>query len=262
MATGLVTVITSAPTLVRKGAPRRSDALDRIDAATGPHEMRDPFDIGEALEALARTGEAVTVYPSAPASDLLLARIHSVDPEQPTFVLDFAGGVPPTGAVTLVASLGGNAKLQFELAQQWHGVPNQPNLVVAQFPPACMVLNRRSGQRVGTPLGLNYSAAFQLRGQHYELPLHDFSAGGVGLRATPEQAYSLRPGQKIEAVRLELGPALVLTVDLEIRLVRPFSTFLLGEQVQIGCSFAYIAMQMQQSLERFVTINAGKRRGA
>ncbi|MDB5959777.1 MAG: pilus assembly protein PilZ, partial [Massilia sp.] len=133
------------PTLVRKGAPRRSDALDRIDADTAAHEMRDPFDIGEALEALARSGEAVTVYPAAPGSELLLARIHSVDPEQPTFVLDFAGGLPPTGAVTLVASLGGNAKLQFELAQQWHGLPDQPILVAAQFPPACLVLNRRCG---------------------------------------------------------------------------------------------------------------------
>lgn len=253
---------TPATTIGRKGAPRLSDALDRIKSNAGPHEMRDPFDIGEALEALAHAGEAVTVYPSGSKLDPLMARIHSVDPELPTFVIDFAGAPPPAGTATLVASLGGNAKLQFDLTQDWRGQPGQPNLVAAEFPPACLVLNRRTAQRLESPVGVNYTASFFIRGKPYELPLYDFSVGGVGLRASPAEAIGLRVGKKIDDVQLQLGPALVVRADLEIRLLRRFKTFLLGEQVQIGCSFANISMQMQQTLESFVTTTSGKRRGA
>jgi c-di-GMP-binding flagellar brake protein YcgR len=105
-------------------------------------------------------------------------------------------------------------------------------------------------------------ASFRMKGAQVELPLYDFSQGGVGLRATPEQCFGLHVGKKLESVRLELGPNLVLMADLEVRLLRPFRTFLLGEQVQIGCSFASISMQMQQTLERFVTTGAVERRTA
>jgi hypothetical protein len=80
------------------------------------------------------------------------------------------------------------------------------------------------------------------------------------MRATPEQCFGLHVGKKLDGVRLELGPNLVIMADLEVRLMRPFRTFLLGEQVQIGCSFTGISMQMQQTLERFVTTGAVERR--
>jgi hypothetical protein len=54
-------------------------------------------------------------------------------------------------------------------------------------------------------------------------------------------------------VELELGPSLTITADLEIRLLRPFRTFLLGEQVQVGCRISNITMQMKQRLERAVS---------
>jgi len=92
------------------------------------------------------------------------------------------------------------------------------------------------------------------------LPLYDFSQSGVGLRATPEQCFGLHVDEKLDGVRLELGPNLVRMAALEIRLLRPFRTFLLGEQVQVGCSFVNVSMQMQQSLERFVTTGAVERR--
>ena len=60
-------------------------------------------------------------------------------------------------------------------------------------------------------------------------------------------------GKKLLGVRLALGPAQLIVADLDVRLLRPFRTFLLGEQVQIGCSFASMSLAMQQSLERFLT---------
>lgn len=246
--------------LARKGPPKPSDAVSRIGGNVEPHQMRDPFDIGEALSALAASGEPVTVFPAG-RLEPLLARVESVDPELPHFILDFTGSeVPPPGRLTFVASIGGNAKLQFDLERDWAGQPGRPCHVFAEFPDNCLVLNRRAARRIETPVGVNYTASFGLQGRRYELPLYDFSQGGVGLRATPEQCFGLTVGKKLEGVRLELGPALVLIADLEVRLLRPFRTFLLGDQVQVGCSFASISMQMQETLERFVTSGAPERR--
>ena len=245
--------------VARKGPPKPSDRLVPIPGTAAPHQMADPFDIGEALSALAHSGDALTVY--AGVQDPILVRIESVDPELPHFVLDFTGGpLPQTRHATFVAAIGGNAKLQFELDSDWATLPSQPHLVPAVFPEHCLVLNRRAARRIETPVGVNYTASFGLNNKQFELPLYDFSQGGVGMRATPEQCFGLHVGKKLGAVRLELGPALVIVADLEVRLMRPFRTFLLGEQVQIGCSFVNISMQMQQTLERFMTTGQAERR--
>lgn len=241
----------------RKGPPRPGDQLARIAPTMSPHQMRDPFDIGETLAALAESGEALTIFPAGQAEPML-ARIASVDPEEPHFVLDLAGefGIPP-GRATFVAALGGNAKLQFDLDSDWTAL-DQPNMVPAVFPETCLVLNRRAAPRLDTPVNGNYAATFSLMNKHFELPLCDYSTGGVGLRASPEQAADLHLGRKLKSVRLQLGPALAIVADLEIRLLRPFRSFLLGDQVQIGCSIDNIEMQMQQTLERLVTSNRGR----
>ncbi|MFC5462196.1 PilZ domain-containing protein [Massilia niabensis] len=241
----------------RKGPPRPDDLLARIAPTMSPHEMRDPFDIGETLTSLAESGEPITIFPAG-QTEPMLARIASVDPEEPHFVLDLAGefGIPP-GPATFVAALGGNAKLQFDLESDWTAL-DEPNLVPAVFPETCLVLNRRAAPRLDTPVNGNYAATFTLTNKQFELPLCDYSVGGVGLRALPEQAAELHLGRKLKSVRLQLGPALAIVADLEIRLLRPFRSFLLGEQVQIGCSIDNIEMQMRQTLERLVTSNRGR----
>lgn len=237
---------------MRKGPPKPSDAIDRITLASGAHEMRDPFDIGESLSMLAQAGEPVTVYPHG--HDLVLARIDRVDAERKRFALDLVGDVVlPEGRAVLVASLGGNAKIQFEINADWAIMPSEPHLVELPFPTECTVLNRRAEERHDIPVGMDYGARFTLFGKVHEMPLYDFSRGGVGLRATPEQAYELHVGKKLEGVQLDLGPTLRITADLEVRLLRPFRTFLLGQQVQVGCRISNITMQMRQSLDRAVT---------
>lgn len=248
----------SPPRPPRKGTPRPSDLLARIAPTMSPHQMRDPFDIGETLAALAESGEPLTIF-AAGNAEPLLARIASVDPEEPHFMLDIAGdaAIPP-GRATFVAALGGNAKLQFDLDSGWGTAPGQPNLVPAVFPETCLVLNRRAAPRLETPVNGSYAATFTLMSKQFELPLCDYSIGGVGLRATPEQAAELHLKRKLKGVHLQLGPALAITADLEVRLLRPFRSFLLGEQVQVGCSIDNIEMQMQQTLERLVTSNRGR----
>ena len=236
---------------VRKGPPTLSDAVDRITLNTVAHEMRDPFDNGDTLSMLAQTGEAVTVYP--PGRDLVMARIASIDPERRTLILDLAeDSLLDEGRACVVASLGGNARIQFEVDANWTIVPGEGHLVELPLPVACLVLNRRAEQRLDTPIGVNYSASFTVLGKVLEMPLYDFSRGGVGLRATPEQAYELYVGKKLEGVDLELGNSLAIKADLEVRLLRPFRTFLLGQQVQVGCRISNITMQMRQGLDRAV----------
>jgi c-di-GMP-binding flagellar brake protein YcgR len=243
---------------MRKGPPKPADAVDRIRPDSGAHDMRDPFDIGDALTTLALTGEPVTVYPRG--QDFVMARIDSVDPEHKVFTLELAGDdVLAEGEAVFVAALGSNAKIQFELDAGWAIVEGRPDLVQLPLPEVCLVLNRRAEPRLESPVGMNYGARFTLLGKVFEMPLYDFSLGGVGLRATPEQALELYVGKKLEGVQLELGTSLAVSADLEIRLLRPFRTFLLGQQVQVGCRISNITMQMRQTLERAV-VKVQKRR--
>jgi len=239
----------------RKGLPRPADVIERIGQNAAPHKMCDPFDIGETLHSLAESGEPLTIYPNS-VREPLLARIARVDPEEPHFTLDLAGDLPiPPGRATFVAALGGNAKLQFELEAGWGALPGQTNLVPAVFPESCLVLNRRAAPRLDTPVNGNFAATFTILNKQFELPLCDYSIGGVGLRATPGQAQELYLGRKLKSVRLQLGPALTIVADLDIRLLRPFRSFLLGEQVQVGCAIENNEMQMRQHLERLVMSN-------
>lgn len=241
-----------ATTQIRKGLPKMSDAVARIPANAAAHTMTDAFQIVDTLSTLAQTGEAITVYPTG--QDFVMARIDAVDQDRRTFLLELAYDVIlAEGKAVFAASLGGNAKIQFSLDANWRIVPGRPQVVELPLPESCQVLNRRAEARLDSPLGGSYGARFSLLGKPFELPLYDFSLGGVGLRATKDQAYEFYVGKKIEGVELELGPSLAITADLEVRLLRPFRTFLLGEQVQVGCRISNISMQMKQRLERAVS---------
>jgi c-di-GMP-binding flagellar brake protein YcgR len=237
---------------MRKGPPKAADAVDRIKPNLIAHPMSDPFDIADTLTTLAASGEPLTVYPLG--QERMLARIDGVDADRKRFALDLVGdAVLPEGRTVFVASLGGNAKIQFELDPDWAIIPGKPHLVCLPFPGVCQVLNRRIEERLDTPVGGNYGARFSVQGKLVDMPLYDFSRGGVGLRATPDQALDLYVGKKLMGVELDLGAALMVTADLEIRLLRPFRTFLLGPQVQVGCRISNISMQMRQSLDRAVS---------
>jgi c-di-GMP-binding flagellar brake protein YcgR len=241
-----------ATTQIRKGQPKLSDAVARIPANAPAHAMTDAVQILETLSGLAQTGEAVTVYPMG--QEFVMARIDAVDPERRCFVLELAYDVMlAEGKAVFTASLGGNAKMQFELKANWTAVQGRAGVVELPLPESCQVQNRRAEARLESPLSGSYGARFTMLGKPFELPLYDFSLGGVGLRATPEQAYEFYVGKKLEGVELELGPSLTIVADLEVRLLRPFRTFLLGQQVQVGCRISNINMQMKQRLERAVS---------
>ncbi|NGZ85008.1 flagellar brake protein [Duganella aceris] len=223
--------------------------------------MTDEHDIGDALTLLAENGDPLSIYPAS-TTNVVMARIKSVDPENPYFVLELNEGefIPPGDAI-FVAWLR-SAKIQFKLTSpDWACKPGEPTLIPLEFPLKCMVLNRRASTRLETPLGIYYMASFVLNGKPYELQLYDFSSGGVGMRAPPRDCVGLHVGRKLQRVRLELGPDSVMIADLEVRLQRTFRSFLLGEQVQIGCQFVNLSPVMQEELARLLDkLNSNKHR--
>ena len=214
--------------------------------------MTDEHDIGDSLTLLADNGDPISIYPAS-TTNVVMARIKSVDPENPYFVLELnEGEFLPPGDATFVAWLR-SAKIQFKLTSpDWACKPGEPTLIPLEFPLKCMVLNRRASTRLETPLGIYYMASFVLNGKPYELQLYDFSSGGVGMRAPPRDCVGLHVGRKLQRVRLELGPDSVMIADLEVRLQRTFRSFLLGEQVQIGCQFINLSPVMQEELARLL----------
>jgi c-di-GMP-binding flagellar brake protein YcgR len=249
------------PNEFRKGPPRLQDAVEPIASGSKPHEMTDADDIGDALSILAENGDAVTIYPSG-GTNVVLARIRTVAPDEPNFVLELnEGEVIPPGDATFVAWLR-SAKLQFHLSDpEWRSLPEQPQLIPLTFPEKCQVLNRRATARLETPLGVYFTASFVMNGKPYELQLYDFSQGGIGMRCAPRDAQGLHVGRKLQRVRLELGPDAVIIADLEIRLSRTYRSFLLGEQVQIGCQFLNMSAGMQDDLARLIDrMNSRNRR--
>jgi flagellar brake protein len=244
----------------RKGPPSLSDAVEPIAGNATVVEMVDPNEIGDALTLLAQYGDAVTIYPPEGAQ-AVMARILSVDPDLPHFVIELnEGSTLPPGECTFVAWLR-NARFQFRLNDpHWNALPDQPTLIPAEFPEICHLMNRRAFTRLEMPVGVYFTASFASGGEQYELQLYDVSVGGVGMRCTPREANGLSVGRTLQRVRLDLGEGTEITCDLEIRISRRFRTFLLGEQVQLGCQFKNLSQAAQDELQRIIErLNNGRR---
>jgi hypothetical protein len=226
--------------------PSKSQRSDPIEDADAAWPVTDPDGVAQELAGLADTRSVVSLHGDG-AGEPTLARVRSLHDEDPWFEMELYGPAP-AGALLCVAVLNGS-KIQFRLEKALEPVEGVARFR-ADFPSKCLILNRRAAPRVEAPLGPHYSASFILMDRKVELPLHDFSIGGVGLRAGPRQAAGLHVGKRLERARLELGRDAIVVVDLEVRLARKYRSFLLGEQVQIGCQFKNLFPSAQQEIER------------
>ncbi|WP_202414472.1 PilZ domain-containing protein [Duganella flavida] len=199
--------------------------------------MTTEDDIGDAFTLLAEHGDAISMY--MPGNrEPVLGRILSVDPQLPHFVMELNEGAELTpGKVTFVTSLR-SAKLQFRLSSNdWTPLPGQPLHIPMVFPEACAVLNRRAHERAETPLGVTCTAAFLNGTTEHELPVYDISEGGISMHCSKNRAKGLIKGRKLQDVVLEMGDVTIEIAELEIRYTRAFRSFLLGEQLHLGCMF-------------------------
>ncbi|HJU99262.1 MAG TPA: flagellar regulator YcgR PilZN domain-containing protein [Burkholderiaceae bacterium] len=238
---------------VRKGPPRPQDAISQIPAAASAYEMTGEDEIGDTLTQLAESGDAITMYVPG-QREVVLGRILSVDPEQPHFVMELNEGMSlEPGKVTFVTWMR-SAKLQFRLSSKdWRALPGQPQLIPMDFPETCSVLNRRATERVEVPLGATCLATFVINvvnnTHNYELPIFDLSLGGISMHCSKLNAKGLIKGRKVHGVVLELGDETVEVEELEVRYTRPFRSFLLGEQVHLGCMFTKLAPEQESKLK-------------
>lgn len=212
--------------------------------------MTSEDEIGDALTNLATYGDAIAMY-SPGSREPVLGRILSVDPEQPHFVMELnEGSALPPGKITFVTVLG-NAKMQFRLSStDWKSTPGNPYLIPMVFPEACTVLNRRAFERVETPVGAVFQASFVMNGTTpYELTIFDLAQGGLGLRGAKYELKGLLRGRKIVDVVLNLNEEEVVVAEMEVRVTRSVRSFLLGEQLHLGCKFNSIAPEEERKLK-------------
>ena len=242
-------------THVRKGPPRPSDAIAPIPATANSFSMTSEDEIGDTLTLLAEHGDAISMY-TAGSREPVLGRILSVDPEQPHFVMELnEGSELKPGSVTFVATLP-HAKLQFKLSNpDWNALPGQPLHIPMIFPETCSVLNRRATERLETPLGATCVATVTVKENHtYEWPIYDISLGGLGLHCPKAEAKGLIKGRKLHNVVLEMGEETIEIAELEVRFTRAFRSFLLGEQLHLGCMFVNpspeVLSQIQSVLDK------------
>ncbi len=249
-----MTLHESHAVLIRKGPPRPQDAIAPFTAVAGnSFDMTTEDDIGDALTLLAEHGDAISMY--APGSrEPILGRILSVDPELPHFVVELNEGaelVP--GKITFVTTLR-SAKLQFRLSSEdWAPVPGQPLHIPMVFPETCTVLNRRSTDRVETPLGVTCMASFAINETtEHELPVYDISLGGIGMHCSKNRAKGLIKGRKLQNVVLEMGEVTIEVTEMEIRFGRSFRSFLLGEQLHLGCMFTKLSPEATAKIKNVI----------
>ena len=211
--------------------------------------MTSEDEIGDALTLLAVSGDAISMYISG-TREPVLGRILSVDPELPHFVMELnEGETLPAGKITFVAVLP-NAKVQFRLtSQDWASVPGQPQLIPMVFPETCSILDRRTSERMETPLGVNFMASAEILDKMHEWSIFDFSMGGIGLRCSKIEAKGLLKGRKLPNMQLELEDGSFVVIDVEVRFTRTFRSFLLGEQTHIGCMFVNMTPEKESELK-------------
>jgi hypothetical protein len=118
---------------------------------------------------------------------------------------------------------------------------------------------RRSTPRRDSPLVPALRAEFALLGRPRSFNIDDVSPGGLGLRGAVDEGRGIFVGQQLARVQLVLGAHEALAVDLEVRSRRHFRSFLVGEQVHIGCRLTGLGSEAQAELKRLIDRLAGVR---
>lgn len=221
---------------------------DRADGATelipatldvSPYLVSNAHDIHVILHALATSGAIVTLHISG-GDQQILGRVLEADQDTPegcfVFKMAYDAMVPP-GCLIFAVEVR-SIKLQFSC--EWAGSSVPQSLLNVAYPLTLIELQRRRFARINTPMGQPFSAAFGIGGRTYALSVEDLALGGVGLRASPQEAALLYIGRKLPRVQLVLRNDERLVVDLAICSRRAWHSYLLGKTFHVGCRFAEI----------------------
>lgn len=238
--------------------------LSLIDPALDPAPrcLDDPAAVGQVLQSLLSQGGELALHPAQAMSEdtpVHMGRLLYVDGPQRRLVLEAAPAVsPPPGSVWCVGLLHG-VKTQFAVEAAWTGRSGRVWQASAAWPQALLRLERRLHARIEIPLGQPYHARFQLQGRRYALGINNLSPTGVSLRASHAVASALYVCRNVPSAVLELGSLGSVLTGLVVRTRRSFRSYLLGEQLMIGCSFERLDASGSQRIAQAIALLGGAR---
>lgn len=230
------------------------------------YRLDTPAAIGAVLQDVQQQQSVFSLYAQPGGADVValppdatpygLASLVAVDAQACTCMLSVSSPLLPWPTHTMaVAHMAGGVRVQCEVAGAWQQVEGNHWQLEMPWPAHMVQLQRRRHTRLHVPLGHNYSANFMFGRRHCALDIEDLSLGGVALRGTRPETAMLFLGRDLPQVRLCMADGSVLKVALKVRSRRSYRSFLLGEQVLVGCSVEAIAEADQQLLQGW--LNAG-----
>lgn len=222
--------------LTPNGIPR----LDRLESAA---------EIGQALQELRQQQAVITLYGYPPDgggifdSPLGMARLAAMDGVAQSLRLAVNAPAQPLPADSLAVShLHGGMRLQWAVRGTWTRAASEAHWQLDTDWPACMEqLQRRLHPRASVPLGHSLAARFMFGRRSCELVVDNLSLGGLALRGSRQDTAMLFIGRSLPRVNLSFPSGRQLLVDLRVRSRRSYQSFLLGEQVIVGCYFHNIS---------------------
>ena len=226
----------------------------RPSHAVGPtlYQLNAPEVIGQILQEILQQGSGISLYPlpyseagSVGSGDVVedvnqtpigIARIVAL--EESTSIVEWEAPTllqPSVSAVCAIAHLNGGVRVQCILEGHWQAGHNSW-ILRAPWPTEILQCQRRRYQRYSVPLGQSYTVSFSFGSTRHELDIDDMSLGGVALRGTRKETAMLFMGKTLRNVTIHLPHGYAFVASLKVHSRRAFKSFLLGEQVLVGCA--------------------------
>jgi hypothetical protein len=231
------------------------------------YRLDTPVAIGAALQEMFLQKSVLSLYANPDADDALvlspeakplgMASLAAVDTQASTCALTVSAPLLPWPVHTLaVAHMAGGVRVQCVVPGDWQQAEGKHWQLEMPWPAHMLQLQRRRHPRFHVPLGQHYSASFMFGRKRCELDINDLSTAGLALRGSRAETAMLFIGRALPRVSLYMADGSVLEVALKVRSRRSYQSFLLGEQVLVGCSIETIAEGDQQTLETWLASGA------
>lgn len=226
------------------------------DRMSGRFGRRNALEIGVALKNLMNRGDWVAVQYQG---GQFTTRIAHVDVTSRQFVFEQGTTAGQDAALLasdrnlFIAQLDG-VRLEF-----WSGLPHTVEYagypaLVGMFPETLYFMQRREYFRVDTPVldpFICYGKLADGAGFRYEV--HDISLGGIGVRTPDERAATLALESVLLGVKLDLGGAGMLFLDLQLVSRRRIKRVRGSTWYQLGFRFMTLPGHTENTLQRLIT---------
>lgn len=227
------------------------------------YRLTTPAAIGQALHDVQQQQGALSLYAQASGAEALplaagavpfgLASICALEAQAQSYALNLSTPISPLPEQAwAVAHLAGGVRVQWMVYGAWQAMGGNHWQLQAAWPTHVLQLQRRRHQRLSVPLGQNYSASFMFGHRRCALDIEDLSIGGVALRGSRKETAMLFIGRDLPKVGLYMADGTALQAHLKVRSRRSYQSFLLGEQVLVGCSVEGMLDEERLQLENLL----------